>query len=274
MKNFKILFLFILFLALFLEGINGQTDRGKSKNNNDASSEKSKVIVFGDDEEENQNSKSKIKKYTIIKTNPFSSILGHQVLEIERELTNVLSFQVGLGLTFNNYLQLDNDIIDFFFWDDDIDKYQSANFNRDKDITDYHDDDRILKPGLIFSLSTRFFLDADGFTGQYFSPVYSFRGYNFQTAGIIENRSILEYDPNSFDEESRNITTFSIRYGYQYYFNSNITLDIFFGFGIKSKTERRQDLGYNNLGIVVREFQTLSKRGLLSEFGLRVGYHF
>lgn len=97
MKNFKTLFLFIFFFALFLEGVNGQIDRGKSKNNNDTTSEKSKVIVFGDDEEENQNSKFKSKRYTIIKTNPFSSIFGHQVLEIERELTNVLSFQVGLG---------------------------------------------------------------------------------------------------------------------------------------------------------------------------------
>ncbi|MBK8621030.1 MAG: hypothetical protein IPN79_04545 [Saprospiraceae bacterium] len=277
MKKVKIIVLIFVSVFLLVAEADAQSRKKKKGAKSSSVDKETTVIVFGDEEEaEERNEKKRKLKMINIKTSPFSFVRGVQLLEIEKELTSVVSLQAGVGATFKGVLSLDSeffsDILAFDEFEDGV--YESSNFDTNRDISDFYNEDRVQKTGFAFTVSPRFFLDADGFEGQYLSPAYTYRQLNYETPSVVENSSQVVFDPSNFDKESKTISNLSVRYGVQYLFDSNITTDMFLGVGLRFVNESRQDLGYNNFGRVERQFHQIKSNGFLFEFGVRVGYYF
>lgn len=265
-------------MFLLPNGAEAQSKKKDSSKKSSTKEKKSSVIIFGDEEDEDNSSTRSTNKLKLIniKTNPISFIIGQQILEVEKEITPIVSLQAGVGVTFSVISGVSNDlfsnIFDLGFEEDYV---ESPNFDASRDIQDYFDDeDRVIKPGLIFTLSPRFFLEANGFEGQYLAPSFTYKTVNIDAPSIVAGQEDVFYDKDNFDRETIKTTNFSVRYGIQFLFDSNITAESFLGAGLSFKNANRQDLGYDSKGIVVREFQDIKTKNFLYELGIRVGYYF
>ena len=277
MNRVKLFMLLFCLVSIASGDLHAQSKKKSSTKKSTVTEKKSTVIVFGEDEEENiEIKKDKKSNYhdIIIKTSPVSFIFGQQMLEVEKEITSVLSLQVGAGATFKNVLSLDNDILNIFANIGFYENYEtSSNFEEGQDIYDDNYSDKTVVPGILLSLSSRFFVDGGGFEDSYIAPTFTFKTVNNNTPAIFPNQSFVEYDQDNFDKEVKKISNFSVRYGNQSISGSNITFEWFIGLGLSFLSDNRQDLGYRN-NIVVREFQTTKSTRFLYEAGVRIGYYF
>jgi hypothetical protein len=266
----KIKLIFFIILNLFFLS-NADAQRKRTKKKDVKTEKKADVIVFGKDEgDDGDEDDTPVKrKDIIIKTSPTSFIFGLGLIEVEKELNESFSAQVGVGVTFNSKLKSIQAILDEVT--DDNYSIQSPNWT--EDITDYYGEDRTSKLGYMFTLSPRIFYEGDGFEGSYFSPTFNFRKYNYEVPKIVEGSRFVQRRTDAFDTESETYKDIMVRYGSQRIF-THVTTEFFVGIGIRFTTSNRQDLGYNNLGVVSTAFQSSSFNDFNYELGLRVGYHF
>ena len=224
------------------------------------------VITFGNDEKTDKDYKY---KDMIIKTSPTAFIFGKMPFEIEKEVTDFLSVQAGLGLTFSSVTDAWGEALAEL---DNYDYCTSTQWDNDYCDNPYDNSYRNGKTGFMASLSARLFWDQDGFDGGYIAPVvrYSTRRSNAQM--IDESQRSEERLMDSFDEENDKNLDLVVHYGAQY-LNETITWEYFVGLGVRRQTRLLQDLGYdNNFNLRNGGLQEIKRNQILYEIGLRVGF--
>lgn len=204
-----------------------------------------------------------------IKTHPISFIFGRQFLEAEVKLTDLMSFQLGYGLTFKQMVEEENDVYKLMF--SERYTYESPNFNTNNDVFDSYSEYRTQKRGFIISASPRFNTN-ETFNGIFVSPTFTYIKYNFDAAGIREGFSDEVRDQSVIDKESITFKEISLRAGSQSFRLFGISVEYFVGLGLRLTSNSRQDLGYEK-GILVRKFQKFnSPLDILYEGGIRFGF--
>lgn len=232
--------------------------------------QKTRVIEFGSDSKDSDNEY----KLNIVKTSPVSFIFGKQPIEFERELTDYLSVQAGIGLTFPAVLSgTTGGLISYLI--DSAGETQEC--NSEQWTNDYCDDIfdpsfRKTKLGFNLSISPRLWFSSDGIEGSYIAPVLRYITYRSDAERVIEGQSQITRTPDSFDKESTKNTDFVVHYGYQW-LNDAITWEYFVGLGVRNQKRTRQDLGYEGNRIQNGTI-TESDRSVLYDFGIRVGFRF
>jgi hypothetical protein len=211
-------------------------------------------------------------KKSILKTSPFSLIIGKAIFEYEKEIKDYLSIQGGIGFTFSPTIN------------PDFEKFLGSDEKKQENIwinNDLYDDQldkkaRNYKLGFIGSISSRFFFESDGFEGNYISPKIQYTRFNvgvqpvkeiLNTSGIISDRIPNEF---TFEEHFQTID-FSIQYGIQKLY-PKLTAEYFIGLGIRSVSLIRQDIGIDEMGIQRNGAYTESGSKFLIEIGVRVGF--
>ncbi len=261
----KLIF-FVLVNLFFINNADAQRKRPKKKEVK--TENKTEVIVFGKDEEDEDYLPTKSKDI-IVKTSPTSFIFGLAVIEVEKELNETFSAQVGIGATFDAKVKSIRSILDGV---DEV-EFSTQSPNWFDDITDNYSEDRTSKLGYMFTLSPRIFYQGDGFEGTYFAPTFNYLRYNYEVPKVVEGIRFLERRKDAFDTESKTYKDVMVRYGSQKIF-THVTTEFFFGIGIRFISSTRQDIGYDTVGNIASTFQTSSISDFNYEIGLRVGYHF
>lgn len=214
--------------------------------------QETRVITFGDDDKEDY-----VYKVNIIKTSPTSFLFGRQPIEYERELTDFLSVQGGLGFTFLSALS-------------GLSAGWYSDFVQDEN-TDLLDNSiREGSVGIILSFSPRLWFDSDGMDGSYIAPVVRYSTYNSEVQQAIPGQTILERNPNAFDSVNSKNVDLVVHYGYQS-LSDVITWECFVGLGIRNQTGMEQDITRMN-GVYQNGVTDIERKQILVELGLRFGF--
>ncbi|HMT54964.1 MAG TPA: hypothetical protein PKC06_17050 [Saprospiraceae bacterium] len=212
--------------------------------------------------------KAKSSHPIIIKTSPISPLSGKGIIEVEREVTDYMSIQVGLGLTFKSLLNIS--LVNVL--NDDSEEFHESTL-WEYDITDDFNDFTIrkVKPGFVFSISPRFFYESDGFEGSYIAPVFRYSTYNYSVKPILEiPGEIIREASYSTDESVKNIDLL-VHYGTQVLY-PKLTTEYFIGLGARLETANRQDLGIDSSGVNRNGIAEIKKTTFLLEGGVRIGF--
>lgn len=236
------------------------------KKNNDV-----EVIEFG---EEGGEQSDYVQGNFIIKTSPVSFIFGNQMFEVERYISDILSIQAGVGLTFNSVYEglWDSDIVDELSFNDNVSFCESTYWPEQDDICDdfVSSDNRRLKPGFLISTSARLFFNDDAMDGQYFAFKFRFSTKNYEIQDILPNQPFVERSTNQWFDEDYTAIDIVGQYGYQVLY-SKLTAEYFVGLGIRFAQEKRQDLGYE-AGIVRSHLTDVKTKSPRIEAGIRIGF--
>ena len=267
MLNTRML-LFMFCLIAFSNDALSQRKRTTKKKE----TEKSTVIVF-DDEKVDEETTSDPSKNIIIKTSPISFIFGSQIVEVEKEINDWFSVQVGAGVTFKDRskdIELFSELID----EEDTNNYGPYSEVWESDELDYYyNDTRKSSLGFAFTLSPRLFYESDGYEGGYFAPTFTYKRFAFKAEDVVLGNNYVERTGVYTDSESVSYTDFTIRYGYNNLFDKLMT-ESFIGLGIRSTKNHRQDLGYESGGYLGKSYQDFSSSELRLELGIRIGFQF
>lgn len=226
------------------------------------------VIDFGEDQ-----SKVEVESSyngLILKTSPISYVFGRQMLELEKEMSGSLSLQVGLGATFaplwSNYNQLLTEL-------NDQDGYCESNQWTYDECDNYSDYSyrRGGGAGLLASASLRLFFDDDGYEGQYIAPVLRYSVNKFQVQQIEPNQSFTFRDPNNWQDEHEKKFDLMVHYGAQELY-PKLSAEWFIGAGLRFSNNLRQDLGYDEFGIVQNGERMFKEKKFRLEAGIRIGF--
>lgn len=229
------------------------------------------IIDFGDD---NDTKSDYVASNYIIKTSPVSFVFGSQMIEVERYMTDFLSVQAGIGLTFDVLYKdiLDEDITSEIGLSQYSDYCESEFWGEQNDICDdfVSTFNRRIKPSILLTASARLFFNDDAMDGSYFA---------FKLRYARENVAIMDIAPNSssvqrlsdqwFDESYRSFDIIA-QYGYQVLYD-RLTTEYFVGLGARFTKESRQDLGYLG-GIVTNNLLEVSTTLPRIEAGIRIGF--
>jgi|GEM_PF-1384249 len=256
-----------LFLLLFTFCVIGNLSAQKKNKKN-----KVEIIEFGEDSENEERNDLPLTGI-VIKTSPTSYLLGSQFIEVEKYMTDYLSLQAGVGLTFKSIIgDTYNEILAELQEEEDGLECESELWGQN-DICDSYTDFSIRnqKPGLVISGSARLFFDDDAMDGGFFAVKLRHSTVKYQIQDIVQNASSVERLENTFVSES--IKRFDIvgHYGYQALY-SRLSAEYFVGVGARIRKETRQDLGQSTNGIVQSKFRSFKKTGLRLEIGLRIGF--
>ena len=227
------------------------------------------VINFGDDADDGKK-EDKAYKGLILKTSPTAFIFGRQPFELEKEIKDYLSLQVGIGVTFEPlYAGYDELLAEIR---EETDGY-SESTQWDQDETDYYSDFSIRtgKVGPMLSLSPRLFFDSDGYEGYYIAPVFRYSAQNFEVQKILEGESSIIRTPNDTQKESVKNTDILVHWGGQTLY-PKLTLEWFIGGGIRLRNNTRQDVGFDLSTGSGNGERTFNDKRLRLEVGLRVGF--
>ncbi len=225
------------------------------------------VINFGDSEKSSKD--DKVYHGLILKTSPVSFIFGRQPVELEKELKDFLSLQVGAGVTFAplwaGYDDLVNEI------SDEVDGYYESeqwSFDEPDVYSDYSI--RKGKPGFLASVSPRLFFESDGFEGMYMGPVLRYSVQNFAVQKVQEGLPYVERIDETQKEYIRNFDVL-VHYGGQTLY-PNLTFEWFIGAGIRFRDNLRQDVGYDDLFMARNGERAYKDKKFRLEAGLRIGF--
>lgn len=200
-----------------------------------------KVVVFNSSSD---NKPAYLEKHNLIKFNVIEAFAGDFAFYYERIMADKLSLEAGLGVTLSDYF--------------------STFYNSDFTF-DFADDSVEPLLGFSFALGGRYypFRAADEF---YFAPEFKFKNYK-------NNRYYT--DNNNVEQvvlESTRWVVPRISFGYVYFFDDNIFVDYFAGFGIGSVTSNQLEQSYNGV-TGLWEYEIESKRRLVPRFhiGVKIG---
>jgi len=143
-----------------------------------------------------------------ISINPLGLLIGDYPLYYERMFGNTFSVELGVGLTYENYMgNLTN--------------------NLDGTGSDYH---RNFKLGSTYSISPKIYLDDDNFEGSYLCVVYRHRMYNAE---------VVQYHDTKLDtpmKEYNKLNSFTFNYGYVMNLGKGFLMDYYIGVGVRTQT--------------------------------------
>lgn len=227
------------------------------------------VINFGDNDD-SKKEKDKTYKGIILKTSPTTFIFGRQPFEVEKQITDYLSLQIGAGIVFEplwaGYEELLSELNSEFQED-----YSSPLW--DQDVLDDYSDFNIRsgKVGPMFSVSPRLFFESDGYEGMYIAPVlrYSIQRYDVQK--VREGIGEIEYLPKDLQQESVKNMDLLVHWGGQTLY-PKLTLEWFIGGGIRLRNNTRQDVGFSNTTLSGNGERQFNDKRLRLETGIRVGF--
>lgn len=263
-RVFKLLLLSSLLIAFNLSPVLGQ----KEKEKRDV-----QIIDFGADDETGER-KNRVNYGLIIKTNPISFLFGHQTLEVEKEITDLISVQGGVGLTFAAQAlgELNLESLYGLGWEGNRNYCQSEQWVQD--FCDNYDDYtyRDQKTGIKFTFSPRLFFNNEGYEGSYISPVITYSRLRYQVLMADETFSQNpQYTGQDYQPEFEAFTDFTIRYGYSILFDK-LTAEAFAGIGLRKRKAERQDLGRDAAGTIRNGMRQIEESNLRFEVGLRIGF--
>lgn len=230
------------------------------------------IIRFDDEEiKPRKGSKNKAGKFgTILKTSPITFVFGHQSLELEREISDLISLQLGIGANFKPvWAGFEGELLDAIYENGSF--CQSENWYSDVCDSYYDSEFRNWKGGIRLTGMVRLFFDNEGFEGSYIAPVIRYSTRNYQVQRVQEGVNFLERLSDSWEKESTRDLDIVVHYGYQTLYEK-LTVDWFSGLGARLRHSRRLDVGADisgNYGNAIREFdQSL----LRFELGVRIGF--
>ncbi|PWH81387.1 DUF3575 domain-containing protein [Brumimicrobium oceani] len=170
-----------------------------------------RVVTFGDEVEESE--QRTYDEKNIIKLNLGELFSSDFSLYYERQLTNKLTFEVGAGLTYN----------DFFGHLFSPSLYAPEAYAVDK------------KMGNSFAVGLRFYTSRT-FDGFYIAPEYKYRKYHWSDeAQFIDTDANI---PGLYLDESRVHSIARLSFGYALFYSNNIQFDFQTGIGLSSITEK------------------------------------
>ena len=245
--------------------------RSKDKKKDDV-----QIIEFGEDGGRVRKKKQEKKTGIIIKTSPTSFLMGRQPFEIEREMSSLLSLQLGVGLRFKPLIQsseLNQEISGSAFVEETY--FCESELWGPNDICDDILDFSIRKVniGPMFSFSPRLFFESDGFEGGYIAPVVRFSSLNGKVSRVSEdplNLGTLTYENTPTQKESIRDLDLMVHYGQQALY-PKLTLEYFIGLGARIRRGQVQDLGFDNSAFIRNGERKLNATNIRLEAGIRVG---
>lgn len=264
LQKWRLLLLISLFACGCLSPVFGQ----KEKEKRDV-----QIIDFGADDETGEG-KKRVNYGLIIKTNPISFLFGHQTLEVEKEITDLISVQGGVGLTFAMQALGELDLASLYGlgWEGSRSYCQSEQWVQD--FCDDYDDYtyREQKTGVKFAFSTRLFFNNEGFEGSYISPAVTWSRLRYQALMADETFSQNpQYTGQDYQPEFEAYTDFTVRYGYSILYEK-LTAEAFAGIGLRKRKAERQDLGRDAAGTIRNGMRQIEESNLRFEVGLRIGF--
>ncbi len=225
------------------------------------------IIDFGE-ETKTEKQQQPYRSFTI-KTSPITWVYGTQSLEVEKEISNHLSLQLGMGLRFKywrepswEYPLEDEESFqecDSPLWglDDVCDNYLNFSYRK-------------VSPGPLVSLSARYFFAGDGFDGAYIAPTFRYSTLDYQVQRADETLPYVERLPDVWQDESERSFDAVLRFGNQY-LKPRLVYEYFVGFGARFNRFTRQDLGKAPNGYIRNGERSFTQTWARIEFGVRVG---
>jgi hypothetical protein len=264
--------LLILVLVLISIQVDAQTKKSKQKSSTEKDVE---IIDFDSDTDNKSTSKKEKTLYTynhmIVKTNPFLPIFGKGLVELEREINDFLSVQVGLGVTFKrSYTGGDEDFA--IFSSQDLMVYSESDLWVNDEPDDYNDlDFHKQKVGFIASIQPRLYFESEGFEGWYLAPVFTYSYNPYGARSVVETKNALIHGDDFDFKEKVQFTELSARLGAQGLY-PKLTTEYFFGGGIRFENSTRQDVGRGTNLIYMNGTRTVKESRFFLEAGLRFGF--
>lgn len=207
------------------------------------------IIRFGEEPRKGKSKKPKVSKH-IVKTAPFAFVMGYQPFFYEYRIGEAFTMQAGAGIIFKPSMY---DVLDFAAGADCY----------DEDCPTYYDYKyRKIKPGLMLSLSPRFYFAGDAPEGGFIAP--EIRTYF--------RRSTAEdvYLSEIPDEENYRLTDVMVHYGNQTLF-PRMTVEWTVGAGIRMASGTFQKVYYEPLYYSESVKQSLGPY-FRASVGLRIGF--
>lgn len=245
-----------------LQTIQAQNPKKKTKSDVE-------IINFGD-EADAKKGKEQTYRGIILKTSPLAFVFGRQPFEVEKEINDYLSLQIGAGLTFEP-LWTGYDGLVSELNDELGDSYVSTVW--DQDVQDDYSDYTIRsgQVGPMFTASPRFFFDSDGYEGMYIAPVLRYSIQNFKVQKVEEGRGDIVRLPDDVQKESIKNTDIMVHWGSQTLY-PKLTLEWFLGAGIRLRSNTRQDVGFSATTLSGNAERKFNDKRLRIEMGIRVGF--
>jgi hypothetical protein len=183
-----------------------------------------------------------------ISINPLGIGIGDYPLYYERMFGTTFSVEVGLGVTYENYI---GNFINFM---------ESRNYSN-------LDFERTYQLGSTYSISPKVYLEDDGFEGTYLAFCYRHRLYKDEATA---------YKGNIFNtplKESFKLNSFTFNWGYVYHLGKGFMLDYYIGIGLRTvtKSEIVQDYSNGNNAFKIENSKRTYPTGMM---GLKIGYAF
>jgi len=206
-----------------------------------------------------------------IKTSPITWLYGTQSLEVEKEVSNHLSLQLGLGMRFKYRREP--------VWEHPLEEEESFQecdsplWGQNDLCDDYFDlTYRKVSPGPMVSLSVRHFTAGDGFDGAYLEPTLSYSALKYQVQQADETyqgNNVVRL-PGAWQDESERSFDLVLRGGRQY-LRPRAVFEYYAGIGARINRFKRQDLGRDDNGFIRNGERSFTKTWVRLEIGVRVG---
>jgi hypothetical protein len=225
------------------------------------------IIDFGENQKKTAEKSS---HPMIIKTSPISPIFGKGLLELEREVTDYLSIQVGVGATFKPLVDIS---LTNLIFEEDSNSGSCESELWENDYCDNYEDFDIRRsvPSFLFSFSPRFFFESDGFEGSYIAPKFRYSKNKFEVQSIQEDFGELTRNSTYDVDESITRMDFLVHFGSQVLY-PKLSLEYFVGIGASNATEIRQDLGRDDFARNRNGLSETKSTKLILEGGMRLGF--
>jgi len=228
-------------------------------------------------------------------------LLGRGIFMInyERHLTNILTLEIGLGVTYSDFI-----FTSFYDVVGSTNSYQTTTTPSGNTVTtsllSSPFENSTKHSGMAFELTPRFYVNKDQFEGFYVSPYFSYRNYNYSLTVQETDNTTGAYVVNSRSFDNLNYSFIDVggKIGYQYSpserfsfrnyygnyghtrtisYNDRFYYDIYFGVAHRSanfytlqKTDTQGAMG--NSTTYATYLQTLSLIQVM--FGAKIGYAF
>lgn len=248
-----------IFCLFLLQPVWAQKDKTKNRD--------VEIIDFGDTKKPG---KQRDFHGMVFKTSPTTFLFGRQSIELEKQVKDFLSLQLGLGLTFSPLVDLSE--LSQELTPDLVAYCESTQWDFDE--CDYYSDNTIRTGGIgpLVSFSPRFFFESEGFEGSYIAPALRWSSSKYKVQQVAAGEAFLRRIEERQDEFSRNLDLV-VHYGSQYLF-PQLTFEWFIGGGVRLNHSLRQDVGIDITGAYQNGERDFKQRNLRVEAGIRVGFQY
>jgi len=212
----------------------------------------------------------------IIKIAPVSFLSGYVPIYYERELTDFLSIQVGVGVTTRNYLKEWVNNFEFSETDNASTTYKDPSINgSDNYYPENSYKNRTTSIGTYFSIQPRIFFASEGLGGSFIG--FSVDKYNYKSSsdrivpGSSDANGMPLFSKDQFSEFEK-LTEFAAQFGTQTLYD-RISVEYTTGFALRKRNSLKYAYAYSNNG-VVEGSSSLKETKPAFTIGIKIGYHF